>query len=386
MYQFLKRPLSVIYIASFFFAVHLALTAYANSSFLNQYVSEKFIAIIYAAGALLAIFGLTQMPKILRKVGNHAFISMAVLASMACLIGLQAFKSAQLIIPIFILYIVANGAIVFSLDIFIENYSDAVSTGKIRGLYLTTINLAWIFSPLVSGVIISKTSYQGIYALSALCMAPVFLLLFYRFKGFANPEYEKISIRETIRKIIGSKNIRKVSAASFMLQFFYSIMVIYMPIYLHEHLGYSWDSIGLIFTIMLLPFVLLEFPLGRIADKILGEKEIMSAGFIVIGLSTIAIAFLPKDGVMLWAAILFITRVGASAVEIMTETYFFKQIRSGDAPLLSFFRSMSPMAYVIAPLFAVPILWLFPYQYIFIALGLVMLLGLMFSLTIEDTK
>ncbi len=386
MYQFLKRPLSVIYIASFFFAIHLALTAYANSSYLHQYIPEKFIVVIYAIGSLLGIFSLIHMPKILRKIGNHKFITTAILTSTACLIGLNMLQTPYLIIPVFILYITSNSAIIFSLDVFIENYSDDVSTGKIRGLYLTTINLAWILSPLVSGAVISSVSYQGVYALAAVFMIPVFFLLFYRFRNFTDSPYEEISIKETFKNIIKDKNIRKVSAVSFMLQFFYVVMVLYTPIYLHEHLGYGWDSIGVIFTIMLLPFALLQFPLGKIADKVLGEKEIMSAGFIIMGLSTIAITFLPKDGIILWAAILFITRIGASAVEVMSETYFFKKIRSGDAPIISFYRSMPPTAYVIAPLFVVPILWLFPYHYIFLALGLVMFLGLIFSLRIEDTK
>ena len=48
-------------------------------------------------------------------------------------------------------------------------------------------------------------------------------------------------------------------------------MIIYTPIYLHEHLLLGWDQIGFIFTIMLLPFIILEFPLGNI--KYIGKSN-----------------------------------------------------------------------------------------------------------------
>ena len=63
-------------------------------------------------------------------------------------------------------------------------------------------------------------------------------------------------------------------------------MVIYTPIYLHEHIGLPWSDIGIIFTIMLLPFVLFEFPAGKLADGKWGEKEPPIIGIILIAVST----------------------------------------------------------------------------------------------------
>jgi MFS family permease len=87
-------------------------------------------------------------------------------------------------------------------------------------------------------------------------------------------------------------------------------MTVYCPIYLHTTIGLSWSEIGVIITVMLLPFVLIELPLGRLADKKYGEKEIMIIGFLILGLSTMGLAFITSTNVWVWAIALLVTRIG----------------------------------------------------------------------------
>src|SRR3972149_2289795 len=105
------------------------------------------------------------------------------------------------------------------------------------------------------------------------------------------------------------------------------------------------------FTIMLLPFVIVQYPLGKLADKI-GEKELLNIGIIVMSFATLAIPFLGSANFFLWAGVLFLTRVGAAMVEAMTEIYFFKKINTEDSEVISFFRNTYPVAFIFAPLIA----------------------------------
>jgi MFS family permease len=165
-------------------------------------------------------------------------------------------------------------------------------------------------------------------------------------------------------------------------------MVIYTPIYLHEHLGLAWDTIGLMFTIMLSAFVILQTPLGYLADRILGEKEILVGGFLVMGLSTLIfgtanLALFSLSGI---AILLFITRIGASTIEVATESYFFKHIAQSDATCVGFFRNTYPIAYIIGPLLASALLQFIPIQSLFTILGIVCILGVFTVIKIKDTK
>ena len=250
---------------------------------------------------------------------------------------------------------------------------------------MTVINGAWVFSPLLAGFILSDGDYWKIYLAGAILILPALFLLRGGFKKFSDPTYKNIAIWSTLKNIWRQRDLFRIFSVSFLLGFFYTWMIIYTPIYLHDHLGFSWQTIGLIFTIMLLPFVLTETPLGKLADKKWGEKEILSLGLVIMALSTATLTFVSSTSVALWAALLFVTRVGASAVEIMSETYFFKKVQSNQADIISLYRATRPAAYVVGPLVA-SILFIFvDFKMIFLALGLIMLSGLFFSLRLKDT-
>lgn len=150
-------------------------------------------------------------------------------------------------------------------------------------------------------------------------------------------------------------------------------------------MGFDWNQIGLIFTIMLIPFVLVQIPLGKLADRFFGEKEIMAIGYIIMGISTIALSYI-NNNVMMWAIMLFITRIGAASAEIMIETYFFKKIKAKDSEILGVFRVTRPISYFIAPLITVVGLSFSSSSYLFIMLGVICLITLVPISLIEDTK
>ncbi|MCK5022121.1 MAG: hypothetical protein KAR54_02645, partial [Candidatus Pacebacteria bacterium] len=61
-------------------------------------------------------------------------------------------------------------------------------------------------------------------------------------------------------------------------------------------------------------------------------------------------------------------------------------VEEKDIDVISFFRMTRPIAYSVGPLIASFVLFFLDYRYIFLVLGVIMLLALRYSLTIEDTK
>jgi MFS family permease len=137
---------------------------------------------------------------------------------------------------------------------------------------------------------------------------------------------------------------------------------------------------------MLLPFLLFQIPLGRLADKKYGEKEILILGFVIISISTIMIPYLTEANFLVWTTILFITRLGASFIEISAESYFFKHVSISNINLIGLFRMTRNLPYVIVPAL-VSLAFLFvDYKYIFLILGIIMLLGLRYAFKLQDTR
>jgi len=381
-----KKMLHILYSTGFLFAIHSAFIAYIDSSFLASFVGEKYVGLIFTISALVSIFAMSKASLILSKLGNYKMTVSLLILEALLLAGLTSIKTAWIIIPFFIIHYALVTILILNFDIFIEHFSDNGKTGSIRGTFLSIVNISWVIAPFIAGLILTNSDFWKIYLLSASAMIPVFAIIFLKFKNVPDNHYNHPPFLETIKKVIKNKNIYKIFSASFLLYFFFSWMIIYTPIYLNHHIGFTWDKIGIIFTIMLLPYVLFELPLGKLADWKFGEKEFLSLGFIIIGISTMAMAFINSHNFLIWAAILFVTRIGGSFIEISSESYFFKQIDDTDTNIISFFRDTKPLALVIAPLIATIILRIFPYQYLFLVLGIIMLFGLRYSLTLHDTK
>jgi MFS family permease len=163
-------------------------------------------------------------------------------------------------------------------------------------------------------------------------------------------------------------------------------MVVYSPIYLNKIIGFDWKEIGIIIVIMLLPFILFEYPLGKLSDHKYGEKIIMAMGFGIMGLSTILISIISIKILLVWIIILFITRTGASMAEIMLETYLFKSIHAKDSNILSAFRISRPASFFFSSGIMIVGLNFVDTKHMFIVIGLLVLSALLPILTIEDIK
>lgn len=382
----MKKDRRIIYLAGFLFSIPIALTSYVNSSFLENYIGKNYIGIIYIIASIITIFWMLEMPRMLTRFGNRKtimFFSTIIFFSFI----VMALGKGNVIVPIaFILYFISSNFIVASLDIYIEDFSKAHSIGKFRGFYLTVVSSAWVIAQTVSGSIINKSSFGGIYLLSALFIILFYIIFIFFLKEFRDPKYTKTPILKTMKLFLHNKNISKIYLANLMLKIFFAWMIIYTPIYLRQFLGFEWNQIGIIFTIMLLPFILVEFPLGRLSDK-MGEKKMLVSGFIVSGLATLTIPLIIEPTLWLWALILFFTRIGAATVEVMSESYFFKSINEENVDVVSFFRNTSPLSFIIAPLFAtVALLFLPSFKYLFFILGAIMFLGAFISLRLKDVK
>jgi fucose permease len=163
-------------------------------------------------------------------------------------------------------------------------------------------------------------------------------------------------------------------------------MVIFAPLYLFSVVGLSWTQIGSILFVGLCAYVLFEWPIGIIADRYIGEKEMMAVGFTVMIVATSWFAFLSSASIALWMIAVFLSRTGASLVEATVESYFFKHAGSNDTHKISMFRMTNPLASIAgAGIGSVSLLFV-PLQLFFIILALCMVPGLLLTLFLTDTK
>lgn len=383
-----KSLLILIYLASLLYSMGYALPLYVNSSFLAKFVStEEAIGLVFSLGALLSILAILTLPRILARFGNYRTTLSIVILEIACLLLIATLSNPLLIIGLFVINQVLLNVIYLNLNALLEAFSGNSSTGSIRGLFLTVINAAVLIAPFLGGLILTDGDYEKLYLAAAGFLAGVLIVLHLNFKKYIDPHYETPSLRETYTTVWKNHDIHAIIGVQFLLNFFYAWMIIYTPLYLNQTMGIPMNEIlGVIIPIALLPFVIFQIILGKIADEKLGEKEILVASFIILVLSSALLSFITTKETLIWALALFVTRVGASAIEVMSESYFYKQINPSDVHIITFTYVVRSSAYLIAPIFGSLLLLTVDTKFIFTALALIMMIGIPLSLHFKDSR
>ena len=195
-------------------------------------------------------------------------------------------------------------------------------------------------------------------------------------------------MRETFVCVSRDRDLFAGTFGHFLLYAFFIWASFYTPAYLHNVLGIPWSDLGWMFAVMLIPYAVIEYPAGWLADRFFGDKEMMSVGFMIAGGALASISLLtPTSPLFLILLILVATRTGAALVESMTEGHFFRRVSERDVNSIGIFRAMWPLANLIAPIIGSGILFFGNYETLFIVTGgFIALAGVGTTLYITDFR
>lgn len=379
------KKLKTIDFTSFLMGFSQAILAYIMSSYFKAASGTENVGFFYFIAYLVVLVLLLNFHKIIRKFGKFNVFSFVFIFKIFVIAGLAIIPTSIYGSLFLISYIILGSMGWTTLDIILESCSTDKKSGRIRGLYLTIVNAGFIFGPFISSELIESTGFKMIFAISLVFHIAEYFIARRSLNGANHEHQEKETIKQLLFRVIERINIVRVYYISFVLDFFYAIMVVFSPLYLLS-IGMEWSQIGIIFTIMLIPFVIIQYPVGVLADKSYGEKNFLIASLFIMGVSVFSIYFIRSDSVLIWAAVMFATRVGASVLEIMRDSYFYKRIDSDDIDLIDFFRTSRPVAYLLATLMSTLLLFCFPMESVFLLLAVVVLIGLYPAFKLENNS
>ncbi|MEK7462424.1 MAG: MFS transporter [Patescibacteria group bacterium] len=385
----LRRRYIPIYIASLLLMFHTYVVAYINSSFLEQFIATESVGTIYIITSALTVLIFLFISRVLHKVGNFKLTLALILLNGLAVFTMAYVESLKLIVPLMFIHLITIPLIVFNLDVFMEEHigNDEGLTGTRRGLLLALMSGVAAFSPFISSELIAfGGDFSYAYIASSLSLLPLMVILLFYFKDFQDPLYTDLKPLEAMRGFWIKEDIRAVFIVHFVLQMFFMCMVVFTPLYLISQVGLSWAQFGIIMLLGQSAYAIFEYPIGIAADKYIGEKEMMALGLMVMAVSTAWISFVSVPSVLMWSLVMFITRVGASLVEVTTEVHFFKRTNSSDAQIISFFRVTRPLAYLAGALLGSIALLYLPFNLLFVVFAFTMIPAMFATLNIKDTK
>lgn len=363
-------PLRSIFSAGIFFASHLALVAYINSSMLALHIAPSMLALIFGSGACISLLLLWKLPTLIQRYGLMATASTLLSINASLLLSISLTVQYNIVLLLFALYISTNASIVYCFDLFIEHYASPHHIGKIRGAYLSLTNGIWIAAAFSVAALIASYGFSFLYRIAAVMVALTATVLSIGVRHFRDVPYTQQAISPW-QQLLNSSLLRRITAINFMLQLFYVWMVIYGPLFLLRTIGLSWHSMGIAFGIMLIAFAITQYPAGRLADYI-GEKKLLSVALLICGSSTMAFAyFSPRISFVGIVVVLFCTRIGAALLEVSCDSYFFKHAKETEVGTVSIYRMITPLAFIIGASFGGLLLYITnSYASIFITLGI----------------
>jgi MFS family permease len=370
---------------SFLMGFAQAAMVYVLSSYFKLASGTENVGIFYAVVYVIVLLILLNFHKVVRKLGKATVYYLAVLIKIIVLVFLVMLAPSKLGMIFLMVYIIAGALEWTSLDVILESFSKDTMSGRIRGFHLTVLNAGFVFGPFVSTYILDKIGFQSVFIFSLIFNSLVFTLSLMSFNKINHKFEQKLKTSELLKKVIARKNVMRIYYISIVLEFFYSVMVIYTPIYLRD-LGFSWGNIGLIFTVMLIPFVLFSYPIGYLADKKTGEKELLIFSLFVMGISTATLYFIGSADILIWSIVLFATRIGASFIGVLQDSYFYKRIDGCDVDIIDFFRTSIPVGYITGAIFSSFIIFFLPIKAVFILAGLVILSALYPAFKLKDNQ
>ena len=381
---------TVLSIGNFLSASHFFLIVYIIAPYLATFMPANQTGLVISMGAVLTLTVLPFAPRIIAHYGPRHLAVVLGCTEFVVLSWLSLSPPAPVAVLLSAVAFATSPLIAYQLDLLLEGtVSEEGATGRVRTAFLTAGNSALILAPLVTGLLLGEGDHYSRVFLAAACSLVPFVVLFNARKAPHIPSLPTDDgLRRAALRAWRDRDLRAVIGGAFILQSFYNLATLYIPLYLHDALGMPWSQLGWMFAIMLLPFVLVEYPAGIIADRVLGDQELMFSGFVLAGLSFGLIAFVHgASSVAFVLGLLVATRVGGALAESMTEGHFFRRVSEKDASMVGLFRAMRPTASLIAPLIGSLLLGFFGYQALFALSGLLVIAaGGIAALSIRDFR
>ncbi len=377
-----------VYLVTFFasiFAFSAMLIMFLSSFYFREVVDSDNTSIFYVIISIIVLFFILNLHNFVYKLGKGRIL-IFLLLSQIFLLALLVYLSVSLITAIIlVLYIIICNILMVVWDAILEEYSENDDTGRIRGLFLTFWNLGGMIAPAIGAIIVNKYGFSTIFIISLVLYIIIFILSLLTFRKVSTQKKENQPILKLFKRMRLNKDIWNIYWISLVLRIFYSVGTIFFPLYLIS-IGLSISQVGIIFTATFIPFVLIEYKLGVLADNKYGEKEMLIIGLAIMAIFMMVIYYTNSNSFIFWLFLLMSVHVGAAFVESMSDIYFYKKIDSDDIAIGNFFRSSRPLAYLAGAVIGGIMQMHFGFKVVFLSIVIIILIGLYPAIILKDTN
>jgi MFS family permease len=382
-----QGQLTLLSVANFLARYHYYLIAFVTSTFLAGFLSPIALGWTIAAISLAITLSLGVMPKIFDRSGTRRVLMLFGLLEISIVIALTLVRSAFPAALLLALQGMCAYNAFLGLDLLLQAHTtDERKTGRFRGVFLVLANASVLAATLSIAYVLNDHNFSEVFLIAAAAAVP-FTLLAASLPSISHVAGVHTAFKPGILKVIWDRpSLMVTMSAHFLLLVFFSWMIYYLPLYLYSEIGFPAHLTFLLMTISIVPYLVVEYPVGVIADLYLGEKEFAFAGYVLMIIGTALISYIEGLSLWPWMAVILLGNMGGAMVEASTEMHFFKHVSIMDSNIISSFRMLRPLAAIVAPALASLALAFIPFSDLFLFFGVTLCGGIPFVLAMKDTR
>lgn len=241
------------------------------------------------------------------------------------------------------------------IPLFMADFSKKIGMAKLNARYHLWLNIGALFAPTIAMFVAGHFGNRSAFFASAV----VYMLGFWFFKYFKIVQEDKKARKPNPRRTLKSlwKNttsffMRRDLMRAYIVNFGYyalqNMRVLYVPIMMIER-GFSKDTLGLVLTIGIIPYLLMSELMGRLAQKY-GTKIWLTIGF----MSFAAFSVWATVATGWWLPAIFVMwQFSGAFMESVHDLLFFDSAKKTEqSKYYGVFRTSQNLPSVVAPMIA----------------------------------
>lgn len=356
---------------------------YVTSDYIKEAVGVRGVGISYVLSYLVIFILLFYFHKIVNKFGKMRVFLLVQLFKIGILSVLSVIPIEYPGALLLMVYMVFSYITWVEMDSILEAFSIDRMSGRIRGLYLFFSNLGYFMGPFIATQLLGQSGFYSVFIFTMLLSITLFVFALVKLRNVREDIKEVLEPLELFRKVFSNKDIFNIYLVSVALEIFFALATVYLPLYLLS-LGLEWSQVGIVIAFSMVPFLILQYPAGLLADKKLGEKELLFVAILLTGTSASMIYFIDSSSVVFWSSVMLLIRIGPALMEILRDSYFYKKIDGRDLDMIDFFRTAGPVGVISGTFIASIALVFFSMKAIFLLSGILIMLGIFPAMKLND--
>ena len=348
-------------------------------SFLNSTALVGFFTAGITLVSLISFFIFVPLIQKISKSKIYIF-SLALYVIIYFLFAMNTRLSGLVILTL--ISAIVGTLVVTSFGIIIKHNSNKKELSKNEGLRFVFANIAFLIGPLIAGYLSSKHGINLVFLLASIFI--FIAILFFRKSRIEDNKIKRKTEKNVLKNFIEffkNKNRRLAYIIGGGVSFWWSLNYIFMPLFIIKS-GLDKIWVGYFLFAIVIPLVLFEYPIAKLAGKI-GFKKIFKIGYLIAAITSIACFFIPNIYAIMGTLVL--ASIGLAMLEPTLEAHFFDNLKKGESSkYYGPYNTKANLNAIISRTLAAFILIFLSFKYVFLLFGLAMLVFAFISSKLKE--